>query len=68
MDAGVPIRRPVAGIAMGLMKENDKVAILSDIMGIEDALGDMDLRSPALNKELPLCKWILRFMGLPLRL
>jgi polyribonucleotide nucleotidyltransferase len=44
MDAGVPIKRPVAGIALGLMKENDKVAILSDIMGIEDALGDMDFK------------------------
>ena len=44
MDAGVPIKRPVAGIALGLVKENDKVAILSDIMGIEDALGDMDFK------------------------
>jgi polyribonucleotide nucleotidyltransferase len=44
MDAGVPIKRPVAGIAMGLIKENEKVAILSDIMGIEDALGDMDFK------------------------
>ncbi|HHV61602.1 MAG TPA: polyribonucleotide nucleotidyltransferase [Firmicutes bacterium] len=44
MDAGVPIKRPVAGIAMGLVKEDDKVAILSDIQGIEDALGDMDFK------------------------
>ncbi|MEW5866524.1 MAG: polyribonucleotide nucleotidyltransferase [Bacillota bacterium] len=44
MDAGVPIKRPVAGIAMGLVKEGDKVAILSDIQGIEDALGDMDFK------------------------
>src|SRR5690606_8975524 len=39
MDAGVPIKRPVAGIAMGLVKYGDKFAILSDIQGIEDALG-----------------------------
>lgn len=44
MDAGVPIRAPVAGIAMGLVKEGDKYAILSDIQGIEDALGDMDFK------------------------
>lgn len=44
MDAGVPIKRPVAGIAMGLVKEGDKMAILSDIQGLEDALGDMDFK------------------------
>ncbi|MDR1713619.1 MAG: polyribonucleotide nucleotidyltransferase [Coriobacteriales bacterium] len=44
MDAGVPITRPVSGIAMGLIKEDDRVAILSDIQGIEDFLGDMDFK------------------------
>ncbi len=44
MDAGVPIAAPVAGIAMGLMKEGDQVAILSDILGDEDHLGDMDFK------------------------
>jgi len=44
MDAGVPIKAPVAGIAMGLIAQNDKVAILSDIMGLEDHLGDMDFK------------------------
>jgi polyribonucleotide nucleotidyltransferase len=44
MDAGVPITRPVAGIAMGLILEGDKYTILSDILGIEDALGDMDFK------------------------
>ncbi len=44
MDAGVPIKRPVAGIAMGLILEGEKVAILSDILGLEDALGDMDFK------------------------
>ncbi len=44
MDAGVPIRAPVAGIAMGLIKEGDRFAVLSDIMGDEDHLGDMDFK------------------------
>ena len=44
MDAGVPIKRPVAGIAMGLVLEEGKHAILSDILGAEDALGDMDFK------------------------
>ena len=44
MDAGIPIKAPVAGVAMGLIKEGDKVAILSDILGDEDHLGDMDFK------------------------
>ncbi|MBU5314275.1 polyribonucleotide nucleotidyltransferase [Tissierella carlieri] len=44
LDAGVPIKSPVAGIAMGLIKEDSKVAILSDIQGMEDHLGDMDFK------------------------
>jgi polyribonucleotide nucleotidyltransferase len=44
MDAGVPITEMVAGIAMGLMKEDDKVAVLTDILGDEDHLGDMDFK------------------------
>ena len=44
MDAGVSIKAPVAGIAMGLIKEDDKLAILTDIQGIEDHLGDMDFK------------------------
>ncbi|HEY6003065.1 MAG TPA: polyribonucleotide nucleotidyltransferase [Anaeromyxobacter sp.] len=44
MDAGVPIKSPVAGIAMGLIKEGEKIAILSDILGDEDHLGDMDFK------------------------
>ncbi|MEX0843485.1 MAG: polyribonucleotide nucleotidyltransferase, partial [Gemmatimonadota bacterium] len=44
MAAGVPISAPAAGIAMGLIKEGDKVAILTDILGMEDALGDMDFK------------------------
>lgn len=44
MDAGVPLKRPVAGIAMGLIKEDDEFAVLSDILGDEDHLGDMDFK------------------------
>ncbi len=44
MDAGVPIKAPVAGIAMGLVKEGDKVRVLTDILGDEDHLGDMDFK------------------------
>lgn len=44
MDGGVPITAPVAGIAMGLIKEGDRFAVLSDIMGLEDHLGDMDFK------------------------
>lgn len=44
MDAGVPIKAPVSGIAMGLIKEGDEVAVLTDIQGLEDFLGDMDFK------------------------
>jgi polyribonucleotide nucleotidyltransferase len=44
MDAGVPLKAPVAGIAMGLIKEDDRYAVLSDILGDEDHLGDMDFK------------------------
>ncbi|MGN0963435.1 MAG: polyribonucleotide nucleotidyltransferase, partial [Clostridia bacterium] len=44
MDAGVPIKAPVAGVAMGLIKDNDDITILTDIQGLEDALGDMDFK------------------------
>jgi polyribonucleotide nucleotidyltransferase len=44
MDAGVPIKAPVAGIAMGLIKEEERVVVLTDILGLEDHLGDMDFK------------------------
>src|SRR5690606_5228025 len=44
MDAGVPLAKPVAGIAMGLIKEGERFAVLSDILGDEDHLGDMDFK------------------------
>jgi polyribonucleotide nucleotidyltransferase len=52
MDAGVPIKTPVAGIAMGLMKEGDKVVILTDILGLEDHLGDMDFKVTGTEKGI----------------
>ena len=50
MDAGVPLKRPVAGIAMGLIKEEDLFAVLSDILGDEDHLGDMDFKVAGTEK------------------
>jgi polyribonucleotide nucleotidyltransferase len=44
MDAGVPMKAPCAGVAMGLVKEGDRIAVLTDILGSEDALGDMDFK------------------------
>ncbi|MDI6799276.1 MAG: polyribonucleotide nucleotidyltransferase [Actinomycetota bacterium] len=52
MDAGVPIKAPVAGIAMGLVKDGDKAAVLSDIQGVEDALGDMDFKVAGTTKGI----------------
>lgn len=50
MDAGVPIKAPVSGIAMGLVKENDKAVILTDISGLEDHFGDMDFKVTGTEK------------------
>ena len=50
MDAGVPIKAHVAGIAMGLIKEDDRVVILTDILGLEDHLGDMDFKVTGTEK------------------
>jgi polyribonucleotide nucleotidyltransferase len=52
MDAGVPLKSPVAGIAMGLVKEGDKVGILTDIMGTEDHYGDMDFKVAGTEKGI----------------
>jgi len=52
MDAGVPITAPVSGIAMGLIKEGDQIAILSDIQGLEDFLGDMDFKVAGTEKGI----------------
>ncbi|MFA5353012.1 MAG: polyribonucleotide nucleotidyltransferase, partial [Thermodesulfovibrionales bacterium] len=52
MDAGVPITSPVAGIAMGLVKEGDQVVVLTDILGLEDHLGDMDFKVAGTEKGI----------------
>mgnify|MGYP000031213599 CR=1 FL=1 len=52
MDAGVPMKAPCAGVAMGLIKEDDKVVILSDILGDEDHLGDMDFKITGTEKGI----------------
>jgi polyribonucleotide nucleotidyltransferase len=52
MDAGVPIRTHIAGIAMGLIKEGDRVVILTDILGLEDHLGDMDFKMTGTDKGI----------------
>src|SRR5208337_834502 len=52
MDAGVPLTRPVAGIAMGLIKEGERFAVLSDILGDEDHLGDMDFKVAGTEKGI----------------
>lgn len=52
MDAGVPIKAPVAGIAMGLISEGDRYEVLTDILGMEDALGDMDFKVAGTSKGI----------------
>ncbi len=52
MDAGVPIKKPVAGVAMGLIKESDNFAVLTDILGDEDHLGDMDFKVAGTNEGI----------------
>ena len=52
MDAGVPLKAPVAGIAMGLVKEGDRFAVLTDILGDEDHLGDMDFKVAGINQQI----------------
>ena len=58
MDAGVPLQKSIAGIAMGLIKEDKKFVVLTDILGDEDHLGDMDFKLLAQKLELHHCKWI----------
>ncbi len=68
MDAGVPILRPVAGIAMGLIREGDRVAILSDILGDEDHLGDMDFKVAGTEKGITAVQLDNKVGALPLEL
>ncbi|MFQ5715675.1 MAG: polyribonucleotide nucleotidyltransferase [Nitrospinales bacterium] len=64
MDAGVPIKAPIAGIAMGLIKENDQVAILSDILGSEDHLGDMDFKVAGTEQGITALQMDIKIGGL----
>ena len=64
MDAGVPISAPVAGIAMGLIKSEEKVAILSDIQGMEDFLGDMDFKVAGTEKGVTAIQMDIKIHGL----
>jgi len=64
MDSGVPIKAPVAGIAMGLMKEGDDVAVLTDIQGLEDFLGDMDFKVAGTEKGITAIQMDIKVHGI----
>ncbi len=64
MDAGVPVKRPVAGIAMGLVKEEDKYVVLSDILGDEDHLGDMDFKVAGSEQGITALQMDIKIQGI----
>jgi polyribonucleotide nucleotidyltransferase len=64
MNAGVPIKAPVAGIAMGLVKEGDKVVVLTDIQGMEDHLGDMDFKVAGTRKGVTALQMDIKIEGI----
>ena len=64
MDAGVPITSPVSGVAMGLVQEGNKVAILTDIAGIEDHLGDMDFKVTGTSKGITAMQMDVKIKGI----
>jgi polyribonucleotide nucleotidyltransferase len=63
MDAGVPIKRPVAGIAMGLIKEGDDYVVLTDIAGVEDHLGDMDFKVAGTERGITALQMDIKISG-----
>jgi polyribonucleotide nucleotidyltransferase len=65
MDAGVPMKKPVAGIAMGLIKEDDVYMILTDILGDEDHLGDMDFKVAGTSEGVTALQMDIKISGLP---
>ncbi|XPV75231.1 MAG: polyribonucleotide nucleotidyltransferase [Desulfovibrio sp.] len=65
MDAGVPIKEPVAGIAMGLVKEGDDFIVLTDILGDEDALGDMDFKVAGTKDGITAIQMDIKITGIP---
>jgi polyribonucleotide nucleotidyltransferase len=64
MDTGVPIKAPVAGVAMGLIKEGDRYSILTDIMGMEDHLGDMDFKVAGTTKGITALQMDIKIKGI----
>jgi polyribonucleotide nucleotidyltransferase len=68
MDAGVPMKAPCAGVAMGLIKEGDKVAVLTDILGSEDHLGDMDFKVAGTQKGITSIQMDIKILGLELKI
>ena len=66
LDGGAPLKKPVAGIAMGLVKEQDRVAILSDILGNEDHLGDMDFKVAGTKDGITACQMDIKIRGISL--
>jgi polyribonucleotide nucleotidyltransferase len=68
MDAGVPLRAPCAGVAMGLIKEGDDIAVLTDILGVEDALGDMDFKVAGSEKGVTSIQMDIKITGLTLEI
>jgi polyribonucleotide nucleotidyltransferase len=66
MDAGVPVRAACAGVAMGLIMEGDRVAVLTDILGLEDALGDMDFKVAGSEKGVTSIQMDIKITGLTL--
>ena len=64
MDAGVQIKSPVSGIAMGLISDGDRFAVLSDILGDEDHLGDMDFKVTGTDKGITACQMDIKIKGL----
>jgi polyribonucleotide nucleotidyltransferase len=68
MDAGVPLRAPCAGVAMGLIREGDKIEILTDILGLEDALGDMDFKVAGSEKGITSIQMDIKISGLTLEI
>jgi len=64
MDAGIPLTKPVAGIAMGLIKEDGKIAVLSDILGDEDHLGDMDFKVAGTNDGITSLQMDIKITGI----
>ena len=65
MDAGVKLTRPVSGIAMGLISDGDRYAVLSDILGDEDHLGDMDFKVTGTSEGITACQMDIKIKGLP---